>query len=454
MKGNIVSQKLRYKDKKFIMIGNPPKRPTFWGQHLFSTGKRVIITEGEFDAMSMYEAMGSSWPVVSLPNGAASTKKVFQAQSKWLEGFEEVVLSFDEDAAGDKAREVATGLLPPGRARITKLSLKDANELWRASRGDELKQAVWNAKQVRPDTILGTEQLWDKFTESLPNSYIPLPWSGLQDMWKGWRDGEITLIGAGSGVGKTTLIKQMLCHAIDQGDKVGGIFLEESVRRTVQGMLTYYSKIPVHLTMLGNYEDLVPETQMQLQSVWEDNLKSKIELYDHFGTMDPKELVSNLRYMAIGLGCKTLVLDHITMLANAAEDGNERIILDSTMQKLRAMVEETGARLVVISHLNRPSGKPFEEGANVHLGSFRGSTQLVCLSDNVLGIERNQQHPTNADYTRLRSLKCRITGDTGIAGWLLYSKSTGCMIEVDEPSGGLLSENQSDIEETYENVSF
>ena len=125
-------------------------------------------------------------------------------------------------------------------------------------------------------------------------------------------------------------------------------------------------------------------------------------------------------------------------------------MLDQTMQKLRAMVEETRTRLVIISHLNRPPGnKPYEEGAQVHIGAFRGSTQLVCLSDNVLGVERNQQHVKNSDYTRIRSLKCRITGGTGVAGWLHYNKDTGRMIEVEEPPGGLDTVVFDDVEETY-----
>ena len=171
--GDVVAQKLRYKDKKFTMVGDPPTPPLFWGQHLWDKGKRLVVTEGEIDAMSVFEATGSKWPVVSLPNGSASARKVFEAQSKWLDGFDEVVLCFDEDDAGAKAVKAAVKALPPGVARVTKLPLKDANELHRAGRDEDIRQAIWNAKRVRPDTILGTDALWGRFTESLPNSYVP-----------------------------------------------------------------------------------------------------------------------------------------------------------------------------------------------------------------------------------------------------------------------------------------
>ena len=48
---------------------------TLFGQHRFpTTGKRIVVTEGELDAASCYEAM-PSWPMVSLPHGAAAAKK-------------------------------------------------------------------------------------------------------------------------------------------------------------------------------------------------------------------------------------------------------------------------------------------------------------------------------------------------------------------------------------------
>lgn len=452
--GEVIGQKIRYPDKSFVTIGlsKDPQDSgtTFWGQHLFSKGKKVVITEGELDAMSMFEAMGSKWPVVSLPDGAGSVKRTFAAQIKWLEQWDEIVLCFDEDTAGEKARQDAVKVIPPGKARVMRMPLKDANEMHRAGRDQELVDAMWNAKQVRPDGILGGDDLWTEFTKENTNTYITLPFQGLQDMWGGWRDGEITLLGAGSGVGKTTLIKEFLGHALDQGDKVGGIFLEENIRRQVQGMMTYYAGFPVHMSMMGNYCDMDDVKREKLKGIWEDKLKGKLELYNHFGVMDPKELISNLRYMAVALGCRTLILDHITMLANAAEDGGERLILDSTMQGLRSMVEETGVRLLVASHLNRPKGKPYEEGAQVNVSSFRGSTQLICLADNAFGAERNQQHPQHKDYTLLRSLKCRITGTTGVACWLHYDKVTGRMVECDEPDGGMAGTGEDTIKnETY-----
>jgi twinkle protein len=320
-----------------------------------------------------------------------------------------------------------------------------------AGQVEQLKRAVYDAQSWRPDSILGGDDLWEEFSKHTKFSSIRFPHNGLNDMLAGWRDSEITLIGAGSGSGKSTFIKELCASAILQGDKVGAIFLEESPKRTVGGFVTPFLNVPVNLLVQGNLSDAPNNLQRIIKETFDSKVRPNLEVYNHFGIMDPDILVNTFRYMAVSLGCKTLVLDHITMLANTGEEGNERGILDGVMNRLRSMVQETSSRMIVVSHLKRPSGRPYEEGAPIHLGSFRGSTQLVCLSDNVLALERNQQHPQNSDFTRIRGLKCRISGYTGIAGWAKYDKKTGRMLESEEPSGGILgdSEGESGGEESY-----
>ena len=119
--GIVKGAKIKTKDKQFRYEGE--STGTFFGQHLFpSTGKRVVITEGELDAVSCYEAM-SGWPMVSLPSGAAAARKSIQRNLQWLQGYEEIVLFFDNDDAGRKATEEACQVLPPGKVKIANLSL-------------------------------------------------------------------------------------------------------------------------------------------------------------------------------------------------------------------------------------------------------------------------------------------------------------------------------------------
>ena len=90
--------KTKNKLKDFKYEGNTTD--TLFGQSLIpSTGKRIMVYEGELDALSGWEAY-PNWAHVSLPHGAASAKKDIQKQLQLFQGYEEIILFFDKDEAG------------------------------------------------------------------------------------------------------------------------------------------------------------------------------------------------------------------------------------------------------------------------------------------------------------------------------------------------------------------
>ena len=116
--GAIVCQHVRTQGKSFSWVARPKDvELQLFGQHLGGKGT-LVITEGEIDAMSVYEVihMGAAvgikgnWSVVSIPDGAGQCVKPLQRNMAWLEGFDRIVLWFDQDDAGReglaKAREV------------------------------------------------------------------------------------------------------------------------------------------------------------------------------------------------------------------------------------------------------------------------------------------------------------------------------------------------------------
>jgi twinkle protein len=104
------------------------------------------------------------------------------------------------------------------------------------------------------------------------------------------------------------------------------------------------------------------------------------------------------------------------------------------MHRLRTLVEETGAGIILVSHLRRIDGnKGHENGIETGLSHLRGSQSIAQLSDCVLSLERNQQSTDNveASTTRVRILKSRYTGDVGLATHLLYDNETGRLAEIE-----------------------
>jgi len=451
----IVAQKLRFPDKSFTILGKM-KEAGLYGQHLWrDKGRKIVITEGEIDALTVSHLQDNKWPVVSIPNGAQGAKKALQKHLDWLLGFEEIVLFFDNDSEGHKAVAECAPLFPPGRCKVARMAeYKDASEAHMAGAGEKVISAIWDAKEYRPDGIVSAEDLWDAITDdSTVTQCIDTPWPGLNKKTMGIRRGEMVTFTAGSGIGKSALVREIAFDLMNKGEKVGMLMLEENTRRTMLGLMGLALNERIHLD-LRKWSELPPEEQQRRKEAF-DLFAGKLFLYDHFGSTDVDNLMSRLQYLAQACECGWIILDHISIVVSGIDDGDERKTIDMLMTRLRTFVEQTGVGLIIVSHLRRPQGdKGHEQGLETSLSQLRGSHSIAQLSDTVIGAERNQQDEKTKNITTLRVLKCRFTGDTGIACHILFDEKTGRMREIDLNSLGFDEDDDMWIEEDDEDEPF
>ena len=413
--------KLKNKKKEFYYEGTATD--TLFAQHLFpSSGKRIVVFEGELDAASGYEAM-SGWPMVSLPHGAASAKKDIQKQIPLFQGYEEIVLFFDNDDAGRKATEEAATVLPVGKVKIARLDkYKDASDALQANDSEAIRKAIWNAEQYRPDGIVEGKSLQTLVTTPLPPADHDYPFQCLQDKLHGIRYQELTTITSGSGQGKSTFCRQLAVNLLTQGERVGYLALEESNRRTALGLMS---------TAVGKSLHIGEHDQPELEEHFRNTIANwHLYLFDGFGSFDPSIIYNRIEYLASGLECRIIFVDHLSILLSGL-DGDERRMLDQTMTRLRSLVERTGISLFLVSHLRRTSNDrtSHEEGGKVSLSQLRGSAGIAQLSDQVIALERNQQSETERDITTLRIVKNRYSGETGFAGKIRFDLNTSRFTE-------------------------
>jgi twinkle protein len=433
--GTLTAQKIRTPNKDFTVLGSINTAQLF-GAQLWNSGKKIVVTEGEIDCLTVSQVQGNKWPVVSVPNGAQGAKKAIQKNLEYLNQFEEVVFMFDQDEPGKKAMAECVELFEAGKAKIATLPFKDANECLQKGQPEAIVSAMWNAKAYRPDGILAGEDLWDQVssTEVIPS--IPYPWPALDKITHGARKGELVTMTAGSGVGKSAIVREIAHHLIKSGETVGMIMLEENPKRTALGLMGIELNKPLHLSREG-------VSELDLKASFAATVGSgRVFLYNHFGSSDIDNLVSRVRFLAKGCGCNWIILDHLSIVVSGLGDGDERRLIDNAMTLLRTLVEETGVGMFLVSHLKRPSdGKGHEEGAKTSLSQLRGSHSIAQLSDMVIGLERNQQGD-NPNVTTLRVLKNRFSGETGEAGCLLYDRDTG---RLSETTGDFKDETNSEF---------
>jgi len=418
--GKPVAQKIRGKDKTFQFIGDTTNA-TLFGSHLWSKGKKLCLTEGELDAISLSSCFQHKYAVCSIPNGAAGAVRAVKQNFDYINGFDEVVICFDMDGAGQKAAQAVAEVLPVGKAKIASLPAKDANEAIVQGKHGELVQAVMQAREFRPDGIKSANDYRGVITVDEAASAVTWPYSVLNDTLRGIRRGEAVVICSGSGLGKSTFCKEVVHHLLMSDQKVGVIALEESNKRTLLGL------VGIHLGK-NLLVDRDQATDDEVLEGFDDLFGDRTcYLFDSFGSNDIDLICQRIQYMARALEINYILLDHISILVSGNE-GDDRNNLDVAMTKLRTLCQELDIGLILVSHLRRPDGRGHEDGAAVSLSQLRGSHAIAQLSDACIGIQVDPDEP-DSDIRHLRILKNRYTGQTGPAGTLVYDRQTGRLLE-------------------------
>jgi len=425
--GTPVAQKLRDAHKNFAWVGDA-KAVQLYGQHLFTKGKMLTLCEGEIDTLTCSQIFGNKWACVGIPNGAQHAKKAVAANLDFCNSFEAIHICFDMDEPGRKAAVEVAELFEPGKAKIVNLPMKDANEMLVDGKVHELISAIYDAKPYRPDGIVSGTDTWDIITKKEIVDKADYPWPKLNTYLHGIRKGELITITAGSGIGKSLFCKELAFSLLNQDRRVGYIALEESIKRTVLGLISIQLNKPIHLEQTEVPED-------ELKKAWDTVINNdRLHLYNHFGSTSDNNLLNRVRYIAKSLHVDYVVLDHLSMVVSGIAEGDERRLIDNIMTKLRTLVEETGIGLILVSHLKRLEGnRSHEDGVETSLSHLRGSAAIGQLSDLVIGLERNQQSE-GKDSTVVRILKNRYSGQTGKATVLQYQKDSGRLLEINDVS--------------------
>tara|TARA_R110002096_G_scaffold419810_2_gene624636 strand:- start:266 stop:1942 length:1677 start_codon:yes stop_codon:yes gene_type:complete len=415
-------------NKEFRTSGSWPITSLF-GQQLFnSPSKFITVCEGELDAMATHQMLGN-YPVVSIRNGAGSALKDCKRSLEFLDSFENIVICFDSDSVGRKSAQEVADLFTPGKCHILTTSLKDPCEYLAKNKSkDFVSEWFNNKKQYAPEGIVCLSDMWDSLSEKEEIVSVDYPYEGLQKLTYGMRLGELCTFAAGTGAGKSTTVRELAYHVLTQSEyNVGMLFLEESVKRTGLALMGIHANKPLHLPTC-QYSDAEFKESFDALS-----MDRRVFLFDHFGSWGIDQLLSRVRFMAKGLDCKFIFLDHISIVVSSQEYGDERRAIDEVMTKLRMLVQELNIHLGVVTHLKRISGDGHEGGSQVSLSHLRGSQGIAQLSDMVLGLERDSQNENEEvrNTTLIRVLKNRFSGDTGPASYLRYDRETGRQFEID-----------------------
>lgn len=436
--GKVVGFKKRLTPKEFIGIGSTKATNELFGQSVFEAGQKyLVVTTGEEDALAFAQTLYSKkdnteyWtPVVSVTCGDGSIIKQFKANYEYINSFDKVVLAFDNDESAQKYVEEAARLLSPGKVFIAKFpqGVKDASDMVKSNRAAELKQLFWKAVPFSRVDVLHLSQMWEDFESEDNNVKIPFPssWSHLNEMMNGGMEkGEITIIGALTSIGKSSIINNVVYDLIENTRfKVGAMYLEGTKREVVRDLLSLDAGMNLRTINRDNVDINA------LKSRFFENLAKKDQFVyvDHQGSISTSEIFDKLNYLAKAENCDVIIIDPVQAGVNSSDNG----AIIEFMDTLLKFAKETDTCVVAVSHMRKPS----EENPHaVTEYSLMGSSSLNQIAFNTILLSRDKMNecPIKKSATKLQLVKCRRTGNTGEAGWLRYDHTTTHLYATSDP---------------------
>lgn len=425
--------KIRRLPKDFIVSG---KQKGLFGADKIdgASDKRIVITEGEIDAMSVAQAWhakyGKWFPVLSV--SSATHLKELLNHRDWIRQFDNVVLWFDNDEAGRKAVAEAAKIIGYDKCYDVQSNFKDANEALLSNPEDPsvVLNPIYNAKSFSPVGIVSSANTWDAYKKESDAQYVPYPpfMEGLNEKNYGRRMGSITLLTSGTGMGKTSWVKEDQFHLLKtrpDDERIGVLSLEESIAEAVANIMALEANKRIQLPDVGM-------TDEEERQYWEATMGSdRFMFLDHQGSMDDSSLIDKMEYMCLS-GCKYLYLDHITIaVSESSSDGKSdtNSAIDSMMSDLLKLAKRHNVWICVVSHLRKtPNGqKSFEEGAVPSEDDLKGSGSLKQVPMQTFAISRNKmdKDPVKKNTSKFWVLKDRFTGRTGYVDSYIFGDDDG-----------------------------
>lgn len=409
--------KTRLLPKRFSVVDF--KADELFGADKFNAGcaKAVTITEGELDALSAFQMLGSKYPVVSLPSATPSAK-LFEKCKEWLSSFEKIYLSFDNDGKAEGVAQKLANIFPNRVYRVPHDKFKDANDFLTAGCQAEYKNAWYNAQKYSAENIYLSE---DRFLELLHNTpdhaYIPTGINALDDKILGLMRGHLTVIKAPTGIGKSEFMRYLEYNFISNHPEVKFAVwhLEETKLRSLLGVVSYHLKDNLTRKDLIEQKNKMPQVEEAIKHIATNTGYMQFHLKEEEGA---EAFVEQVRILTEVYNCSYILAEPLQDIVTVSDDKSKEAVLADLSVRLSKLAADLNVGIVTIAHTN--------ENGDPKYCKMIGQRASV-----VIDLDRDKEAGDDdaRNTTRLYVKKNRPCGLEGWAGELLFDHSSFTLSE-------------------------
>lgn len=446
--GQIVGYKIREVPKNFYSKGRTGADCELFMQFKFNRGgKYILITEGELDALSAYQMFcdynktrgGDYEMAVVSPTTGANSHKQIAAQYRFFDSFDNIIVCYDNDKAGKEATEDVVKALPKGKVKVMHMRYKDPNTYLEEEKQDEFIRNFYEAKRYTPVGVLGSGDLYDKILEQATVPKVPFPpfMDTLNAMLVGGLPlGHIINVAAGTGLGKTSFVNEMIYHWIfNSPHKIGIVSMELDSGQYGETLLGRHLSRKISLIQ----DDTVKKDLLESDKVREKanelfyNADGQHRFYlldNRDGTIE--EIQDTVEELVVSCGCRIIVLDPLQDILDGLSNEDQALF----MKWSKGIIKSHNVTLIFINHVRKSASgtQNSSQGGSFTEEEIQGSSTIIkSASANIL-LSRNKyaEDPIERNTTKVVLSKNRICGLTGPAGNVYYDNDTHTLHNLDD----------------------
>lgn len=368
-------------------------QPCLFGWHVVDDNDHeIVITEGEIDALSVYQ---SGYKALSLPSGVNNFEWIAYDWER-LRQFRLIYLAFDNDEAGQKAINDILPRLGEHRCKVVQWgNFKDANACLCQDGKEAVRQKINKADYRKPKDLKNAleylEIIQKEFYCDINNKIKGnlTPFKSMKDF--SFRMSELTVWTGYSGHGKSQLIGYCICDlilnqnqrvCIFSGEMRASKLLMRMIRQITGEASPDYENAQTAITLLSGMNDNNNFFDYSYDAIETGGLW----IYDIDGKVSIERLLEVFIYAKKRFNCKHFVIDSWVMLGISETDTDKQIL---AMEKIRSFKATFNVHIHLVVHPRKPGNGDESIPPNKH--DVRGSVGITDLADNVLIVWRNRE---------------------------------------------------------------
>jgi KaiC/GvpD/RAD55 family RecA-like ATPase len=428
------------------------KMPKYWGQKdvdntagtLYLSNKAdptepLVITEGEIDCLSVFEA---GWKnVCSIPFGAGKNKDTWIKNNyDWLEQFDSIIIWFDNDAAGVESRREACTRLGTWKTRFVNLPLrinkdgkdiqvKDANAVLFHLGKKAVLDLITDAEEVPVPNVIDLSTAEDFNIETSPGLVTSL--GGLNKIVKKFIYGSLLILTGKRGSGKSVFLNQVfVCDALDAGEDVflySGELAAPVLKHWIEA--TMIGREYVTMSPDGFAKSFNPEAKKEMTEWY----KGRIWTYDDIDNNIDK-ILNRAINVTRKFGAKVWILDNLMSLdIGITGDGNQWVKQKDLVVKLVSMASTYGVLIVLVSHPRKVGSSSLDINRRLTADDVAGSGDIGNIAHYILSVHRYTKQERAGELDKRGGYKKgKEPVEFDVAIDVLKNRYTGNIDEVDE----------------------